>query len=244
MSQPKERPILFSGPMVRAILAGTKVQTRRVIAPQPEVWNEERLHGSPLLFAWKDKVNTPANIAPYCMKRFCPYGEPGDRLWVRETFCIESNFNIDSDYQPPFDDGRPVKWTESTEYGDYWQQCHYRATDPTPELVGEDEDDPGCRWRPSIHMPRWASRITLEITEIRVQRVRDISGKDALAEGVTLPEMANGPADPTAEFAALWDSINEARGYSWASNPWVWCISFKRIVQAEQSTAQPARKAA
>jgi len=130
----KEHPIIFSGEMVRAILAGRKTQTRRVI---------RRTHPGHL--------SRPA----------CPFGSPGDKLWVRETFCIESNLETAPEYEPPFDDGRPVRRVDDEGEGSYWQQCHYRATDPTPEMdIGTGE--PGVRWSPPIYMPRWASRITLK----------------------------------------------------------------------------------
>lgn len=155
-----ERPILFSGEMVRAILAGRKTQTRRVI------WAIRRVTG-------------------------CPYGEPGDRLWVRERFYVQ-----------------PELWAE----GHGPQPVEYAADVADPRMV---EDYVG---KPSIHMPRWASRITLEITGRRMQRVQDISEADAAAEGVGSRE----------EFAALWDAINVKRGYAWVTNPLVWVIEFKR----------------
>lgn len=221
-----ERPILFSGPMVRAILDGRKTQTRRAIKP----WPVDELPDVPV--------------------HLCPYGKPGDRLWVRETFCIESCRECGY-YPPAFDDGRPIEHHLDDDYGAWWRQPHYRATDPCPELeIGTG--DPGVIWHPSIHMPRWASRITLEITDVRVERLHDISEEDAAAEGVkpfvvTQEDVdvaqdceeefvakcaaALGPGAFTHkfEFMFLWDSINEKRGYGWNKNPWVWVISFKRV---------------
>lgn len=123
---------------------------------------------------WKDYNTLP-----------CPYGAVGDRLWMRESFVIESNFNLDSEkyYPPPFDDGRPIKRIEDDEYGTYWQQCHYSATDKLPELVNQNTGE-RCKWKPAIYMPRWASRITLEIVNVRVEQVQDISEEDARAEGI------------------------------------------------------------
>jgi hypothetical protein len=177
----KERPILFSAPMVHAILAGQKTQTRRV--------------------------------------RFvfgCPYGQPGDRLWVRESWARD-----DEDGQVMYraDIGRDV-------CADAWEQ-------------GRIEGVPRYKWKPSIHMPRWASRILLEVTSVRVERLQDISESDALAEGVT-PKWEPGCSGrlmdafggfsfrPAASaYAELWEQINGPG--SWDTNPWVWVIEFKRV---------------
>ena len=150
----------------------------------------------------------------------CPYGQPGDLLYVRETFCIETNFGLDDEvgYPPPFDDGRPILWQEDDEMGRWWEQCHYRAIDPKPELVDESTDRM-LGWKPSIHMPKWAARIWLEITSIRVERVQEITEADAIAEG--------GPMG-LQPFETLWDILNAKRGYSWESNPWVWVVGFRR----------------
>ena len=175
----KERPILFSAPMVRAILAGTKTQTRRVVKPQP---------ASVPGYREGDALN--CNGKPV----MCPHGHTGDRIWVREAHVIvgpgDIGYGITVDH--------PV--------------ARYRATEPDLFVVGG--------WRPSIHMPRWASRITLEITGIRVERLNDISDDDAIAEG-----MAND--DAWYDYMRLWEQINGPG--SWEANPWVWVISFKRI---------------
>lgn len=230
----KERPILFSGEMVRALLNGSKTQTRRIVKPQPEYLQPD------------GTIKKLADVSPEgrataiirLIKR-CPYGAPGDRLWVRETFVLESNRDSDlpSNYPPPFRDGRPIEWHNSSAYGEYWLQPHYRATDPVPKLhYGLDE--PGCKWRPSIFMPRALSRITLEITGVRVERVQDITEEDAIAEGVQVtpghlsrPIGSMEPPTPYTHrqaYAALWDSINAERA-PWSSNPWVWVVEFKRV---------------
>jgi hypothetical protein len=170
----KERPILFSAPMVRALLDGTKTQTRRIIKPNHCVAPSMRLSMVP----------------------GCPYGVPGDRLWVRETFCPQMN-----------------------------------ATDRTPFYRSTGDELPSChKWKPSIFMPRWASRITLEITEVRVQRVQDISEEDAKAEGGGFIR-EHPDADETLSdkklFQFLWESISGET--SWDANPWVWAITFRRI---------------
>lgn len=183
----KERPILFSGPMVRAILEGRKTQTRRVKKPQP----------------------IDLGVIHIVGQIKCPYGQPGDRLWVRETFCP-----------------------------DWCDEVIYRADDPTGRAARDAGYSHEPKWKPSIFMPRWASRIDLEVVGIRAERLQEISEDDALAEGCEPGGGAcSGPMDPVEydgytasdEFAALWDSINAKRGHSWESNPWVWVVEFKRV---------------
>ncbi len=222
----KERPILFSGPLVRAILDGRKTQTRRVVKPQPpsHVVGARRVLAitsdpSPHRFFWFDKLERPieAQIA-------CPYGLVGDRLWVRESFFEE----WDQDTMRPFDPPRFV----------------YRATYSGEEPIvldgnggAEERADGRFRspWRPSIHMPRLASRITLEVVSVRVERLNEISEADAEAEGIGFDETrCDGECGSTPcslaipSFRDLWDSIN-AEKHPWASNPWVWVVEFKRV---------------
>lgn len=190
----KERPILFSAPMVKAILEGRKTQTRRVVKPQP---------------TGDDPIYNPSSYEPdrgfYFKgggKYKCPYDKPGDRLWVRETWCNH--------------------WPIGTAKSCIDGPC-YRATD-------DGECIPEQKWKPSIHMPRWASRINLEIIDIRVERVQDISHQDAQAEGCTTPstEMGLTQGDWRGSFHALWDSIN-GKTFPWSDNPWVWVVEFKRL---------------
>jgi len=133
----------------------------------------------------------------------------GDILWVRETFVVESNFNLDSEsaYPPPFSDGRPISRHDNPLYGAYWEQCHYRATDKAPELCYDDCDEPCCRWKPSIHMPRWAARLFLEVTNVRAQRVQEITEADIAREGFRF--VFNDPMCYPAEyyFKQTWNSI-------------------------------------
>lgn len=238
----KERPILFSGPMVRAILEGRKTQTRRVVKPQPWkdcrawFWKKNPKAERYCDFGWADDF--PANL----LADECPYGQIGDRLWVRETWG----------------------WANACPGGDSlcredWVEVGYRASDsprgegisdPIPrskeevgriydqvlsEMAAAGVEGDGypqvCRWRPSIHMPRWASRLLLEVVEVRAERLQDIREYDAEAEGVTLPATWAPGKDPTYRhhFANLWDSINAKRGYPWASNPWVWALTFRRL---------------
>jgi len=217
----KERPILFSGPMVRAILEGRKWQTRRLLDPKTEAW-------LPTLSSLDVVRHAHNGLSPR-------YGYQGDRLWVRETFCVESNFGLGT-YAPPFSDGRPVRNFNDEEYGEWWEQCHYEATDPKPYLVDHTEKIVG--WKPSIHMPRWASRILLEVTDVRIERLQDISREDALYEGVRYSEAFGGyvtddegrnfhHSDPVQSFCKLWCSIHGPE--SWDANPWVWVISFQKL---------------
>jgi len=191
-----ERPILLKDEMVRAILDGRKTQTRRVMKPQPE----GGLDFTP--FAPFGVVNGKGNPL------ICRHGQPGDRLWVRET------------WQHLHNEGQKAEEFEQ------WQQnsidCFYLADESSP-----NNKPMSGRWRPSIHMPRWASRITLEITDVRVERLQDISNEDAVAEGIGTPcDMRYAALDA---FKPLWESIN---GHdSWEANPWVWVIEFKRIPQ-------------
>lgn len=201
---PRERPILFSTPMVRAILDGRKTQTRRVIKPQPEQCG----------------FGQNAAVRPYCTGTDwpvayyemrgacwnsskpikCPHGQPGSRLWVRETWASI--------------DGVGIK---------------YRADNPGASKPSKYWD---VTWKPSIFMPRWVSRITLEITAVRVQRVQDISDGDAFAEGVGSAIDRISPHFPgkwISLYRDLWDTINKKRGFGWDTNPWCWCLTFKRL---------------
>jgi hypothetical protein len=213
----KERPILFSGPMVRAILEGRKTQTRRVVklpnhAPTSGAfWDHAgyqpfEVRPAEWGFRWKEwPTMMPADGSPYFK---CPFGTAGDRLWVKETF-------IDDQKNFP---GAPIRYV-------------YRADHPEGIL--------GPGWTPSIFCTRAASRITLEITSVRVERLNAISESDALAEGIdTSTCRVTSQAEAIADgrlcsvdyvdgYRKLWESINGAG--SWAANPWVWVIGFRRI---------------
>lgn len=200
----KERPILFSAPMVRAILSGTKTQTRRAVKP---VGNDDGFvllnHGD----GWWPYRSDDGDSSTHTVKRggklyqdetphTCPYGQPGDRLWVRESwgpcdggFCYRSDEDDASNAKP--DDGH---------------------------------------WHPSIHMPRWACRITLEVVSVRVERLQDITAADAISEGI---DHAGHSTDvvrdysPDERFSMLWEYINGPG--SWNANPWVWVVQFKVV---------------
>jgi len=233
----KERPILFSGPMVKAILEGRKTQTRRVVKPQPIPdrhfpdgrleWNPGKLHYTECNVNWRPLSRA---FDDYIQNGHCPFGAPGDRLWVRETYAL-TQFN------------KPVYRSDFRDKdGYFWYSV---SIDPH-----------GVSWKPSIHMPRWASRITLEIESLRVERLREISEEDAVAEGVvdSMPCgcLDNGTSECSGRcrFKYLWQSINgprlpanpRSRRYarvkrylekhpdmSWNANPWVWVITFQRV---------------
>jgi hypothetical protein len=227
----KERPMLFSAPMVRAILDGSKTQTRRIMKPQPEPCEHRGGHSWPSnnhqsMLHIEDEMQKWTGLAGDA----CPYGDIGERIWVRETFC-----KVDySGYGDPAE-----VWV------DYRATPKYKASHP----AGWDNDphnEDALKWKPSIHMPRWASRINLEITAVRVERLNDISEADACAEGIECEPCdqtvcfknymaeywipAWGDTIDTAailSFESLWESINGAG--SWQENPWVWVIEFKRV---------------
>lgn len=200
-TQAKERPIIFSAPMVRAILDGTKTQTRRVVKQQ--IVQDERFIGG---FKLIGPGGVETAIAGPLASFLSPYGPPGDRLWVRENFFPIYPQDL------TYNGGRPIEYDYAATY-----QHGYRLGD----LIGKKK-----KWKPSIHMPRIASRITLEITGVRVERLQDISRGDAMAEGCPFQNMADGP-NPCNWFAGLWGSINGTE--SWQSNPWVWVVEFKRM---------------
>ncbi len=186
----KERPILFSAPMVRAILEGQKTVTRRVIKTQP---GKVSAAGLPKFFEHGD---TGRRIIPKC-----PYGKPGDRLWVRETWG-------------------------------YWDDGCGTAEESTSVIYKADHERPEPkRWRPSIHMFRADSRIDLEITAVRAERLQDITQEHAEAELGGFNPYGRGQGVPACQrFARLWMDINGAS--SWEENPWVWVVEFKRIQES------------
>ena len=226
----KERPILFSGEMVRAILEERKSQTRRVIKPRKPFRTQLSWYGPHPGGGWwgsDGSHDTPAMDRGFP----CPYGAVGDRLWVRETWgigAIEVGPKGPAAYIAYKADGTHTPF-------DYRTDCRKISLTSKPE-VGLHSPD---HWRPSIHMPRWASRITLEITGVRVEKVQEISERDAEAEGIDCWEdnffkdySTNKPSwfrQPIASYQTLWDSINAKRGFGWDSNPWVWVIEFKRV---------------
>ena len=210
----KERPILFSGPMVRALLTGTKTQTRRIAKPvrHPDLGNVYTA-GALVL------EHEPQHV----IDRACPYGQPGDRLWVRETW----NW-FDPETIPASRVGNRAPFTGCQgERAIFWSAAY--AADGNIPSPGYGK---GNYWRPSIHMPRWASRITLEVTGVHLERLQDISVADALAEGVNVHPYHHGKPptsiySPVQAYRDLWEQINGAG--SWEANPWVWAVEFKRL---------------
>jgi hypothetical protein len=235
----KERPILFSGAMVRALLDGSKTQTRRAVKLQVQ-------HDDSWVGGWKI-VNKRVTQALLTFNQLggkplgsdaaiCPYGQPGDRLWVRETFG----------YVSPDEFERPHAECNIEYRADLPLGCTDRPGSwPVDECAGDPERP---AWRPSIHMPRAASRILLEIVSVRVERLHDISETDAIAEGGRFVDfgkndfgqqhpgwrcdrLPSGPDDAFDSakwaYANLWESINGAG--SWDANPWVWVVEFKRV---------------
>ena len=214
----RERPILFSSEMVRALLSGAKTQTRRVVKPHP-VERTMRNESGP-------------DTSVFGFGR-CPYGVPGDRLWVRETF---RNYQMSVAYQA---DGRCGAVGMDGTYCDHGWILGAAGRNGRNGAT-YDESKYGMRWRHSIHMPRWASRLTLEVVSVKVERVAEISHDDAIAEGVTEQPHGGGEGEPimysTGEFhstdpveayALLWNSINAERGHGWEKNPWCWCLTFR-----------------
>lgn len=232
-----ERPILFSGAMVRALLAGRKTQTRRLV-------NARDAGAISEAFFYADRETfAQLNGDP---SRFlgirCPYGAPGDRLWVRETWAPCEAKVRKGHFQYAADGA--VGHEVTTNGGERWWERSGHTMGVSDERLSGMWVSKPSRWRPSIHMPRWASRLTLEVTGGRVERLQDITEADAIAEGVEMSSRYEGRwrnyvreressgigatvGDARGSFCSLWESINGA--YSWASNPWVWCVSFKRV---------------
>ncbi|HCB0080241.1 TPA: morphogenetic protein [Klebsiella pneumoniae] len=209
-----ERGMIFNGEMVRAILDGRKTQTRRIVKLQPDEDGLAKVTNGP----WVD--TSERNYR-------CPFGDVGDRIWVRETF-----------QGPLFDYEQMEAYLEDSSRFEKPEFCQYAADGGHRPEYQDADDNLRHGWRPSIHMPRWASRIMLEITDVRVERLNAISEEDARAEGIIdggclncgEPEpcgCANPEPDATDAFAYLWQSIYGQE--SWNANPWVWVLEFKRV---------------
>lgn len=208
---PKVTPLLFNSEMIRALINGRKTQTRRVMKHQPAHGCRYDMVESKIGACHHNGAGVfvpyAGNVATHVQP--CPWGQPGDLIWVRETFTNSPDGPI------------------------------YAAT---AGEAGALEPGDSIRWTPSIHMPRWASRLTLRLTDVRVERVQDISEEDCGAEGITVPppllgiDMDGNPIesetagmDPWDFFSELWDNINAKRGFGWEANPWVWVLGFEVI---------------
>ena len=222
-----DRPIIFSGPSVRAILEGRKSQTRRALKPQPPTgeWDVGLLRAAKIFPTVVDRhgeeqpgtecFGATSECGEWCLR--CPYGGPGDRLWVRET------------------------WLQECGGDNSCRACIVYRADSSDGKLG-----PGFVWKPSIFMPRWASRLTLRINDVRVQRLQEISEVDCLAEGIPplsdsdywtppIPKNPNTRAIYGGAYCKLWNEINAARGFGWDANPWVWVIEFERVDQQRRA---------
>lgn len=250
----KELPIIFSGPMVRAILDGRKTQTRRIVKP-PRRWPEfshcDPFAMPPAVWWWNGKHDRVG------VRKECPHGQPGDRLWVRETWqdvhplqVAEGRYSQEGRAGIP---GPPmVKYRTIYRADGEYPRIHFNHPDGShvddwpyrSVCTGEDctrrhlhPAESYTGWMPSIHMPRWASRITLEVTGVRVERLQDITEDDARAEGIEQTArlvtdrdgtywVCDSDSDLVGGFGCLWDSLNAKRA-PWESNPWVWVIEFR-----------------
>ena len=211
----KEHSIIFSTDMVKAILENRKTQTRRVMKPQPVL---ERG-----VYRWIPRPLNPKRTGQYVdinvsdhsdlMRGYCPYGKASDTLWVRESWRCEGH-------------------GEGGEFA-----IRYRA-DNALSIPAIRKYSNGDKWRPSIHMPRWASRISLEILDVRVQRLQEITEEDAQAEGIfkrgywwDIVGEGDGISDKGARdaFPTIWNTINKKRDFGWDQNPFVWVLTFKRV---------------
>ena len=238
------RPILFSGPMIRALLDGKKTQTRRTVNPQPFATVNQNCVTGEWAQIWYTEDHRRDPTVEHIKPLKCPYGKPGDLLWVRESI-VQSTWSSGPDQQGEYQEG----WGSGAKY---------KADGAKP---GRDNYGNNFSSRPSIHMPRWASRLTLEITGVRVERLKDICETDAIAEGCYFTDYGRrcfhqGQGDITTcpgkpehhpqregwmwaptrssdeclgsarnAYGNLWESINGPG--SWDANPWVWCLSFK-----------------
>nr|WP_323080511.1 hypothetical protein [Klebsiella variicola] len=221
MTKITERGMIFNAEMVRAILDGRKTQTRRPIKWKQTRFTEigEREDGSK--WPWSEDAEHACDFW-----HPCPFGAVGDRIWVRETWGVVSHAFSDDGLMIDWVPDRPTTAIHEMPFGNgYYSGYAIYAADGDFTWGDDDgyEDGRSC-WKPSIHMPRAASRILLEITDVRVERLRSMSQDDARAEGVIA---ASGPMEAGLAFRELWDSIYGEE--SWKANPWVWVIEFKRV---------------
>ena len=236
-------PILFAGEMIRANLEGRKTQTRQVVKfPYPSTWDRAKVPArwDPSDFVWVDHADP---CGTYPTLTVCPYGVPGDVLWARETWATDHKM-----FYPCF----PVVYAADGSPASH-EIVKGRVYSP------EAKDWFPFRWRPSIHMPKWACRLWCRVESVRVERVQDISEADAAAEGVAVPWVGGawpwiakiqtpwrsiGQADnsPKLLYSHLWDSINAKRGFGWKANPWVWAITYTPTTTPPDGWAEYCRE--
>jgi len=207
-----ERPILFRPDMVRAILDGRKTQTRRMVKPQPPAHFPIAICDVSGLCCWSEDGSEEGDCWPTDGTMPCPYGKPGDQLWVREPWCCGV---------PALPSGRGI----IPYYGRLADLSHDLRDKPIVRYKADWTGDDAPKWRQPIHMPRWACRLVLEITSVRVERVQEISDEDAVAEGCQEPGLPYEQGFMVNVFRGLYESIHGPD--SWAANPWVWVISFQ-----------------
>lgn len=240
-----EHPILFNSEMVRAILEGRKTQTRRLVDTKYINANPDAYK---LLGMYENNIGKLAaqwKGDDHVRDAYSRYGKAGDKLWVRETWAETVNINQRTNWP-----GRPhIKCVDYPEIGAGKPCIIFRADGETDWVDDDGSPTENSYWKPSIHMPRWASRIQLEVTAIRVERLQDITLRDKLAEGMEYTSLNKRHGELTisdvllfecedTNFRDLWDSINAKSGFSWDANPWVWIIEFK------PQTSQPSPDAA
>ncbi|SVM16215.1 hypothetical protein [Klebsiella pneumoniae] len=248
----KERGMIFNGEMVRAILNGRKTQTRRIMKLQPkpsksrpgDFWFSSKKLESMVHVSDLAPGNSPiADYHLFIQEHCCPFGAVGDRIWVRETWGVVSHESDEDGRIQPWTPDRPATVIHEMPFGNGYYSGHAIYAADGDFTWGDDdgyEDGRSC-WKPSIHMPRAASRILLEITDVRVERLNAISEEDAEAEGIDMEALYDsqdcydciadhnmtGRPTVTGAFKYLWESIYGEEG--WKSNPWVWVIEFKRV---------------
>ncbi len=226
----KETPILYSTHMVQAIMDDLKTKTRRVIKPQPEGTSlDDTLNGKWLKKSFGGLLLPQIKDLPM----ECPYGQPGDILWVRETTYLYGKWEEDGTTET----GKP----KYTFVWDKSMPAYYEASGPKPNDIKTKKSDVGYFKRPSIFMPKEVCRLRLQVKGVRVERLQDITVEDVIAEGLPADNEIRNPDHETHEsiknwnlayaqflYKKLWDGLNTKRGYGWETNPWVWVISFRK----------------
>lgn len=251
--------LLFSGEMIRAILAGRKSQTRRVVQLRDLAHSEVDLTRLQPGYPDGPRPVWDDGDDPNAFSTRNPFGAPGDRLWVRETWTAEVEYpvapgdwrthwwhEVPAGFRGPKNTRRIYYAADGAEHEVYCYESSEPLDLPSTGKHLSREDAAAIRWQPSIHMPRWASRILLEITDVRVERLQAVTEEDARAEGV-VPEPYQwrplGSKEPMRhndhrhEFRCLWDSLNARRGFGWNVNPWVWVLEFRRIQDAHRGAS-------